>query len=713
MYWREVLMKRRLGFEDRFKKADTLETIKKLENKMSFLIIGIMYIFATLCYVLLFQMINLPANIKIIGTLLFLISGGVCLWAYYIDLSTTRGAILLSLCAMIPFIYTRFISIDVVGSIVIISYWLILLLISYFRSEYIYMTSVFVVSSLMVFNVVESIVNLPTERLLITTIPAILVWIVLIIVSYLIVNANRSKVSTILSHYEVIFESNEKIKMVSDNLEDKNMALEEKNKEIMTLNQDLDQINQNLRDTNISLYQQQEELSFLAYYDKLTKVPNRQTFIDELQTKLEADKQSQFGLALVLVDIDNFKHINDALGENFGDKVIRDFSSRISISFNEDCYVGRIGGNLFGMIINLTMMPKSFTDHLNNLKTEIEQRLAFDDFEINYTTSMGVVYYPEYGRSAVQLFRFAENALQHAKDSGRNQIVVFNTIIDRQLNRKHEIVSQFKNAFSQEEFSLVFQPILDVVEDKIVGCEALIRWKSGVLGQVSPAEFIPIAEASGAIFDLGAWVFDHACQAFKQLPKDIPDNFYISVNVSSFELTQPSFIEKINVTLNRHDLSATNFVIEITESALIKMSDLIMQRIHSLNNLGFRLAIDDFGSGYFSFDYLLRMKLNTLKIDKTLTDNMLYMKSNSAVIVNNLIEVMNNIEGEVLCEGIEHEEQLNYLKSINCHLAQGYFIEKPLPFKDFAEFVKKYNQRHNYTYDMGESTLEDLAISAE
>jgi len=430
---------------------------------------------------------------------------------------------------------------------------------------------------------------------------------------------------------------------------------------------------------------QQEQITKLAFYDFLTKLPNRKFFKERVEEHIVSSHRNLSTFALLFLDLDNFKWVNDTLGHKIGDKVLLYVANDIQSILEKDSFVGRLGGDEFVIlmpyhdILSVSNMAQTIIDH-------VKEPIRIDNYTINLGWSIGISLYPDNADNYDDLLKNADLAMYGAKGSGKNNYVYFNEAMNNDAHKRMQLHNALKQAIHHGDFHLVYQPKVDCKEETIVGAEVLLRWESKELGLVEPGIFIPVAEESGLIVDLGYWVFE---QVFKDTQRLLAlgfEDFTIAINVSVMQLEKQDFIEKIMKLLNHYQLQTKYFEIEVTESRLMSNIAKLDRVISDFVQHGFSVAIDDFGTGYSSLQYLNKLSFNTLKIDKTFIDD---IQTKGRVIVQAIMGLSKTLGFVSVAEGVETQKQAQILREMECDIIQGYLYSKPLVLSDFIEYFRK------------------------
>ncbi|KOE84971.1 diguanylate cyclase [Vibrio alginolyticus] len=440
---------------------------------------------------------------------------------------------------------------------------------------------------------------------------------------------------------------------------------------------------------DISLRKAHEaKLEQMAYFDPLTELPNRTNLLQEIAHQIKRYNSTKLNFATLFLDIDHFKHINDSFGHYYGDQVLVELANRLKLCLKETDHIARIGGDEF--VILLTKLPpeQSLAPILDNIFSVFERYFDFGEESLRLSTSIGIANYPQDGQTPEALLKNADTAMYLAKKNGRNGYAFYSPELTDVAISRVRLQSALYQGVELKQFSLVYQPQFNLHNQTLLGFEALIRWHHPQLGLVSPDEFIPMAEKSGAIQSIGEWVLRTACQQAKQWL----DAGYLldklSVNVSAIQLKQSNFIEMLIRILSESQLPAHKLEIEITEGFLIENKQKAIHDLQQIAELGVGIALDDFGTGYSSLSYLKGLPLQKLKIDRSFINDIPDDKESNAIVAA-ILAMGNSLSLIVTAEGIEDEKQMSYLDQIGCHFGQGYYLGRPLSVEDATNLLKK------------------------
>lgn len=426
---------------------------------------------------------------------------------------------------------------------------------------------------------------------------------------------------------------------------------------------------------------QKEQLNYLAHYDSLVSVPNRTMVIDHINELIKKSKKEQLGFALVFIDLDDFKKINDLLGHGTGDEFLISVASKICKIIKPNDMFGRVGGDEFALIIHEEVDKDKIINYLKSIMKVLNSDVELGDLKLKTTASFGVSIYPDDGNTCEDLIKCADMAMYKVKSIGKNGIKFFNKDMKDAVLQKIEIENNLRAAIDSNELYVVFQPQYNISEKKLRGFEALVRWQCIKLGFISTENMIPIAEETGLIVSIGEWILRKACKEFKQIIGDSDDELILSVNVSTVQLMKSSFIDMIKDVLNDTGLNPNQLELEITESVFISSVENATKILTTISNIGVRIALDDFGTGYSSLSYLQKLPINTLKIDKSFIDNI----NDKKQFVGDIISIMHQMDIVVIAEGVEDESQFEYLRTHNCDCIQGFLLGRPQRMRDLIE----------------------------
>jgi diguanylate cyclase (GGDEF)-like protein len=431
----------------------------------------------------------------------------------------------------------------------------------------------------------------------------------------------------------------------------------------------------------------QNAVQFQADHDALTGLTNRKALFTYLDYTVQQSHLHHSRFALFFIDLDRFKLINDTFGHHIGDQLLLTVAIRLQHCIQKGDYIYRLGGDEFCIISHNIHDSNEIEILARMIKEKLEAPFNLDGHKVTISASIGISLYPEHGASSELLFQHSDAAMLDVKENGKDNYRWYSDSIETLRKRKTLIELSLKQAIENEELLLYYQPKWDLTSKRIVGMEALLRWNCPQIGEVSPTEFIPIAESSGTINELGEWIIRSACRQFISWQNQFPGmSLIIAINISGVQLLQPSFMDQIRHVFNEEKVDPHNFELEVTESFAIQKFDEVIDVLFELRSMGFMISIDDFGAGYSSMKYLCLLPIQCMKIDKTLIDQ---LKDNvrNQVVVSALIDLGHKLQLTIVAEGVESEEQLLFLQSVQCDQIQGFLISKPLPADQAFELM--------------------------
>jgi len=423
-----------------------------------------------------------------------------------------------------------------------------------------------------------------------------------------------------------------------------------------------------------------------ANYDALTGLANRSLLNDRLQQAIYTAATYGARLAVVFVDLDRFKFVNDTLGHDVGDRLLQVMAERLTAAVAETDTVARLGGDEFVLLLHGHAGQDTVATVLERLLPTIAAPLRYGQSDLEVTCSIGVALYPDDGSDPATLLKHADSAMYRAKEQGRNNFQFFTEELNRAIKERFDLESQLRRALERGQFELHYQPRVDLATQRIIGAEALIRWHVPGRGMVSPATFIPVAEEIGLIGQISEWVLEAACAQNKRwIDAGLP--CAVSVNISPQQFRGDALVPLIARVLTETRLDPGSLEIEITESTVMHAGERMVETLHAIRKLGVHIAVDDFGTGYSSLSYLKRFPVDRLKIDRSFVQHI--TDADDAVIVRAIIALGHNLGLKVLAEGVETEEQLAFLRANDCDELQGYYISKPVSAWQMTKLLSK------------------------
>ncbi len=439
--------------------------------------------------------------------------------------------------------------------------------------------------------------------------------------------------------------------------------------------------------TRVKHEEAERQLEYLAHHDMLTGLPNRLLLRDRFgQATAQADRDRS-GVAVLFLDLDNFKQVNDSLGHNYGDRLLVQVVERLRNCLRDTDTISRQGGDEFIVLLPHMTDLGVISGIAHNIIESFAEPFDIENYSLNITFSIGISMYPEDNRDFDALLKNADTALYQAKDSGRDTYRFFSEKMNVDAQEQLHLQGQLRNAVKNQEFRLHYQPQIDIRSGRIVGVEALVRWQHPELGLIPPGKFIPLAERSGLIIQMGEWVLNEACRQ-AQSWRESGHTLVMAVNLSALQFKRGNLIETVEKILRRTGLPAEFLELELTESILLHDIEVAIRTLRSLREMGVKFSIDDFGTGYSSLSYLKRLAVNKLKIDQSFVRD-LTEETDSAAIVKAIIQLGHTLQLSVIAEGVETDAQLDFLRDYGCDEVQGYLFSRPVPAAEFATLLEK------------------------
>lgn len=433
-----------------------------------------------------------------------------------------------------------------------------------------------------------------------------------------------------------------------------------------------------------------EYVTHLATHDQLTGLVGRALLQDKTVQAVEVARRYGTKVAVFVIDLDHFKRINDSLGHAGGDELLIEAARRLRVAVRSTDVVARVGGDEFVVVMPDITTVEDVEQCASNLVARLAPEILIEDHLVRVTASVGVCIFPDFASDAKHLLKRADSAMYAAKENGRNQHQIFSESMLKETAERLTMEHALRHALANGELSMHYQPQISLTTGVVTGMEALLRWNHPKLGNISPTQFVTLAEETGLIVPIGEWAFMTACCEGKALQDELGTDLTVSVNLSPRQFQQKNLLDIVETSLAKSGLPAERLQIEITENMLMVNSDNILDKLQKIRELGVRISIDDFGTGFCSFSYLLEYQVDRLKIDQSFVKKA-ETDANAAAVVRTIIAMSHGLNIKVVAEGVETDEQLRFLLRRRCDEAQGNYIAKPVAQAEFCELVRRYN----------------------
>lgn len=432
----------------------------------------------------------------------------------------------------------------------------------------------------------------------------------------------------------------------------------------------------------------QDQIKHIAYFDELTGLPNYRAVSRKLNELVEEPEQDNKSAAVIKFNIDRFKYFNEVYGKNIGDCLLREIAEELKKTVPDQYFIGRVHSDEFVVIIHRLEDRSRFYNIANELAKQFKRKYEINGQTYQVEISIGAAFYPEHGRDADSLLKNSEIALKIGKED--NGLKEYSEEKSHAFQRRYLLQKELYQAMNKDELMLYYQPQIDTAKKNIFGMEVLLRWKHPELGFVSPAEFIPIAEETGLIIEIGRWSMEQACSQLKKWHESGNAELRMSINLSVKQFYQPDLVSMVSRILEKYDIAPYCFEIEFTESLSMHNSENFIKTVESLKNINIHLSVDDFGTGYSSLSYLTQLPLDKIKIDRSFIKKMLSSKQDE-IVIKTIIGLAKNLGMQIIAEGVEEECQADFLKAHGCHQMQGYFFSKPVPAEKIDILIKEFS----------------------
>jgi len=436
------------------------------------------------------------------------------------------------------------------------------------------------------------------------------------------------------------------------------------------------------------LSNQKEQLAYQATHDALTNLPNKILFLDRLKQAIQIAKRHNQFIAVLFIDLDNFKEVNDSLGHDLGDKLLVEVANRMNKGLRASDSLSRLGGDEFTVIVNNINKIEDLSRIIQTILETFKEPIMIRNNTLYVNMSIGISIYPNDAKEVNDLLKHAESAMYKAKENGRNTYCFYNEDMTKKALDRILLETSLREAFKNDEMVVYYQPQVDANKDKIVGMEALVRWKHPTKGMIFPDIFIPLAESTGMIVELDRIVMKKAIRQFYIWEKDGLNPGKLSINLAIKQLESNDFLEFVKLLLDSQECNYSNIEFEVTESQIMQNPEKSIEILKEINQLGISISIDDFGTGYSSLAYLKKLPITKLKIDKSFVDN-LPSDLEDVAIAKTIINLCKSLNLNVIAEGVESKEQKDFMLENGCNLIQGYYYSRPIPADEMVLLLKK------------------------
>ena len=486
----------------------------------------------------------------------------------------------------------------------------------------------------------------------------------------------------------IILGYNLRIAREVEKVERKTEDLEKANAELKIREEKTKRQNSLLTEYNRVMKENEERLYQMNHFDTLTGLPNRIKITARMDLLISLLSHKNMSFALVYIDLDNFKKINDTIGHRVGDLMLQAVSTRLATIISDEDMLGRWGGDEFAILIQRPLDANSILSYVESIRDSFHQMFNLEDSDYKMSASFGIALFPQDGETSSELIKCAETAMYKAKEYGKNMVQFYSKEMKDEIMRRIKYEGQLLSAIENQELYLCYQPQYDTLTKKLRGFEALCRWKNEKFGEVTPMEFIPVAETIGFIVPLGEWVMETACKTLKTYSEKYNWDGTMSINISAVQLMAPQFMQSVKRILSKTQVDPRKLEFEVTESVMVANLDHAVTILKEIASLGISIALDDFGTGYSSMNYLRQLPICVLKIDKSFIDE-LPSKDTQRLMVGSIISLVHQMNMVTIAEGVDEERKVELLAKYECDYIQGFLWGRPVPESELDALFKE------------------------
>ncbi len=487
----------------------------------------------------------------------------------------------------------------------------------------------------------------------------------------------------------IVIAYNRRVAQEMENVRKKTEDLEKANAELKIREEETKRQNSLLTEYNRAMKENEERLYQMNHFDSLTGLPNRIKINSRMDLLISLLSHKKMSFALVYIDLDNFKKINDTIGHRVGDLMLQAVSTRLASIIHQDDMLGRWGGDEFAILVQRPLEGNDLLSYVEQIRDSFNQMFTLEDSDYRMSASFGISLFPQDGETAADLVKCAETAMYKSKEYGKNMVQFYRKEMNDEIMKRIKYESKLLTSIDNNELYLCFQPQFETKTKKLRGFEALCRWKTEKFGEVSPLEFIPVAESVGFIVTLGEWVMETAFRTLKTYSEKYNWDGVMSVNISAAQLMSPTFLQSVKRILSKTSVDPKKVEFEVTETIMMANVDRAIEIMNEVSGLGISIALDDFGTGYSSLNYLRQLPIRVLKIDKSFIDE-LPKKDAQRLMVGSIISLVHQMNMKTVAEGVDEERKMELLNKYDCDYIQGFLWGRPVREKDLDALFEEH-----------------------